>query len=161
MESPMNAAPPRFACDVMLGSTARWLRMMGIDTFYDNQAADADLKRLCLEEKRILLTKDAALHGSMPVGTSRRVEAVHTREQLREIAGAFQLVRFILPPRCSLCNGELAALGKDAVEGLVPSYVFRSQQVFQRCSRCARIYWPGTHLAKISDFIAAVRNACD
>ena len=55
----------------MLGRTAKWLRLLGFDAFYDNKAADAALKKLCLEEQRILLTKDMALHESMPAGSSR------------------------------------------------------------------------------------------
>ena len=60
--------PPLFACDVMLGRTARWLRMLGFDTFYDNRAGDDDLKELCISENRVLLTKDVALHQAMPAG---------------------------------------------------------------------------------------------
>jgi uncharacterized protein with PIN domain len=157
----MSPAPPRFACDVMLGSTAKWLRMLGIDTFYDNRADDAGLKRLCLEEKRILLTKDRALHESMPAGASRLVEAVHLREQLEEIAACFQLDRFSLPPRCSVCNGELAAIAKESVKDLVPPYVFLTQERFQRCAQCRRLYWPGTHLERIAERIARIRKACE
>lgn len=153
--------PPLFACDVMLGSTAKWLRMLGIDTFYDNRAADADLKRLCREEKRILLTKDVALYQSMPAGASRLVEAVHLREQLEEIATFFQLDRFSLPPRCSVCNGELAAIEKELVKDLVPPYVFRSQERFQRCAQCRKLYWPGTHLERIVAALAGIRKACE
>ncbi len=157
----MSNAPPRFACDVMLGSTAKWLRMLGIDTFYDNRAADADLKRLCREEKRILLTKDRALYGSMPAGAGRLVAAVHLREQLEEIVGAFRLDRFDLPPRCSVCNGELAEIAKERVQDLVPPYVFRTQERFQRCALCRRLYWPGTHLERIVDRIAKIRKTCE
>ena len=156
--SPM-IAPPRFACDVMLGRTARWLRMLGFDSLYDNQAADADLKKLCLMEDRVLLTKDLALHRSMPAGTSRLVEAVHTREQLEEIVGTFGLERFPLPPRCSVCNGELAAIEKGMAQGLVPPYVFRTQGRFQRCRGCHKFYWPGTHLARIAELIVELRKA--
>lgn len=151
---------PRFACDVMLGRTARWLRMLGVDTFYDNRAADADLKRLCLEEGRVLLTKDGALHRSMPAGASRLVAAVKPHQQLQEIAAAFRLGRCELPSRCSLCNGELAAVGKGEVEGLVPTYVFGTQENFQRCRLCRRIYWPGTHAGGIARLIGEVRKSC-
>jgi len=156
-----NSTPPRFACDVMLGSTAKWLRMLGIDTFYDNRAADVDLKRLCLEEKRILLTKDVALHESMPAGASRLVAGVHPREQLEEIAAFFQLARCVRPSRCSLCNGDLAAIAKESVKDLVPPYVFRTQERFQRCVQCRRIYWPGTHFERIAERIARIRKACE
>jgi len=63
--------PPLFAADVMLGRTARWLRLLGFDTFYDNRAGDDALKQLCLQEDRVLLTKDVALHQAMPACASR------------------------------------------------------------------------------------------
>jgi uncharacterized protein with PIN domain len=155
----MSAIPPRFACDVMLGRTARWLRMLGFDTFYDNHANDDELKELCLMEKRLLLTKDVALHKAMPAGSSRLIEAVHPRQQLMELASALHLDRFALPPRCSLCNGALTAIDKDLLRGLVPAYVFRTQSSFQRCVLCRKIYWPGTHLGKIVQVCEMIRKA--
>lgn len=151
--------PPRFACDVMLGKTARWLRMLGLDTFYDNRAEDDELKKLCLRENRCLLTKDAALHAAMPAGLSRLVGAVHPGEQLQEIVSSFHLERLDLPPRCSLCNGTLTAIEKDLVKDLVPPYVFLVQNRFQRCQRCLKIYWPGTHLNKIAQTCANIRKS--
>ena len=155
------SSPPRFACDVMLGRTARWLRLLGFDTFYDNKAEDGDLKKLCLGENRVLLTQDVALHKSMPAGASRLVAAVQPRQQLQELASAFRLDRLSLPPRCSLCNGELAAAAKEEVAGRVPPYVFRTQDSFQRCRLCRKIYWPGTHAGGIARLIGVVRRSCE
>jgi uncharacterized protein with PIN domain len=151
--------PPLFAADVMLGRTAKWLRMLGIDTYYDNHAGDDALKQLCLEENRVLLTKDVALHRAMPAGTSRFVASVYPRQQLEEIIAAFRLDRLTLPPRCSLCNGVLASIEKEMVKDLVPPYVFRTQSGFQHCRRCNKIYWPGTHLGKITGFIENLRKS--
>jgi uncharacterized protein with PIN domain len=150
---------PRFAADVMLGRTAKWLRMLGFDTYYDNQAGDDALKRLCLQETRILLTKDVALHAGMPSGTSRLVEAVYPRQQLEEIICFFGLQRFALVPRCSLCNGELETIEKGQIKEAVPAYVFRTQTDFSRCRNCQKIYWPGTHLGKIIQFIGNIRKS--
>ena len=152
--------PPRFACDVMLGRTARWLRLLGFDTYYDNKAEDEDLRELCLGEHRVLLTKDGALHASMPPGTSHCVSAVGPRRQLQEIAAACALARFPLPSRCSLCNGRLDTVGREEVAGRVPPYVFATQVSFQRCRLCRKIYWPGTHAAGISRLIVAIRRSC-
>jgi uncharacterized protein with PIN domain len=155
------SSPPRFAADVMLGRTARWLRMLGFDTYYDNRAGDDALKILCLKENRVLLTKDVALHKGMPTGSSRLVEAVYPRQQLEEMISVFHLEQFTLPPRCSLCNGELATIEKDLLQDLVPPYVFRTQSTFQRCSGCNKIYWQGTHLNKINRFIERFRKVSD
>lgn len=152
--------PPRFACDVMLGRTARWLRLLGFDTYYDNRAADDGLRDLCRAETRILLTQDVALHESLPAAGSRLVRAVHPLQQLEEIAAAFGLGRFSLPCRCSLCNGALRTVGKEQVSGRVPPYVFGTQEAFQRCERCGKLYWPGTHAAGIARLSGVVRKAC-
>jgi len=156
----MSSVPPRFACDVMLGRTAKWLRLLGFDVFYGNTAADAELKELCLRERRLLLTKDVALHESMPRETSRLVESVYPRQQLIELAAALRLDRFSLPPRCSLCNGELAAIARERVRELVPPYVFSTQERFQRCGQCLKLYWPGTHLDKMARIREMIRKAC-
>ena len=150
--------PPLFAADVMLGRTARWLRLLGFDTFYDNRAGDDALKQLCLQEDRVLLTKDVALHQAMPAGASRLVEAVYPRQQLEETMTVFRLDRFSLPPRCTVCNGGLAAIDKALVRDLVPAYVFRTQSTFQRCGQCQKIYWRGTHFGKITKFIENIRK---
>ncbi|HUU06185.1 MAG TPA: Mut7-C RNAse domain-containing protein [Patescibacteria group bacterium] len=154
----MSARPPRFAADVMLGRTAKWLRMLGFDTWYNNKAKDNELKTLCLRENRVLLTKDVVLHETMPAGKSSLVEAVYPRQQLEEIVAAFHLNEFSLPPRCSLCDGELAAIDKSLIKDMVPPYVFRTQTSFQRCRSCQKIYWPGTHLGKITKFIENIRK---
>lgn len=157
----MGIVPPRFACDVMLGRTAKWLRLLGLDTFYDNRAEDDALKMLCRHENRVLLTKDVALHKDMPAGSSRLIAAVHPREQLQEIVAVFQLAGLALPPRCPVCNGELAAIAKGLVKDMVPPYVFRSQNSFQRCRNCQKTYWPGSHLARIAFFLKNLSKADD
>jgi uncharacterized protein with PIN domain len=156
-----NLLPPLFAADVMLGKTAKWLRMLGFDTYYDNKAGDETLKRLCFHENRVLLTKDVALHDTMPIGTSCLVEAVHPHQQLEEIATVFRLDRFHLPSRCSLCNGKLATIDKELVKALVPPYVFCTQTNFQRCCHCQKIYWRGTHMVKIVKFIKTIGKFSD
>ena len=52
---------PRFVVDGMLGSLARWLRLLGYDADYDNRRDDAELVRLARAENRVLLTRDQEL----------------------------------------------------------------------------------------------------
>jgi hypothetical protein len=157
----INPLPPRFAADVMLGKTARWLRMLGFDTFYDNRASDADLKELCNKENRVLLTRDTMLHQSMAAESSYLVLQNLPRQQLAEISRIFGLAKFKLQPRCSVCNSELFAIEKIQIREKVPPYVFNSQSNFSQCRQCQRIYWPGTHLAKINLFIEKIKKLSD
>ncbi len=140
---------PAFAADVMLGKTARWLRLLGFDTFYANDAGDDFLHALAIREGRFLLTRDHGLHRRMPEGGSHLVAADRPRQQLPEIVSRFHLDRFRLPPRCSLCNGTLAAVTRDFVEARVPPFVWATQPAFSRCDGCGQLYWPGTHAARI------------
>lgn len=43
---------PRFAADAMLGRLARWLRVLGYDTSYDESLADPVLVQLAEERSR-------------------------------------------------------------------------------------------------------------
>jgi hypothetical protein len=48
-----------------------------------------------------------------------------------------------------VCNAALEEIAKSAVAGLVPPYVYRTQAQFRRCPACGRIYWRGTHWARM------------
>ena len=49
---PLPELPPsRFAADAMLGRLARWLRVLGYDTSYDESLADTVLVQLAAAER--------------------------------------------------------------------------------------------------------------
>ena len=150
--------PPRFAADVMVGKLARWLRILGYDTFYSNRAEDPYLKSLCRSEDRILLTKDRELCRQLGNTRGYLVESVHFQDQLTEVFHGFGLGRFELQPRCSRCNGALLSIERARVENRVPPYVFLTQKVFSICKVCGKIYWQGTHLARIRRFAALIQS---
>ncbi len=142
----------------MLGKLARWLRLLGFDTFYSNRAEDAFLKELVRREERILLTRDSPLHWSLDAGRSYLVKTQELAGQLHEVGQRFRLDRFPAVPRCTICNGELRSIAKAEVENLVPPFVFKTQQEFNRCLACAKIYWPGTHWQRIRGFAGLVQE---
>ena len=53
----------KFIVDSMLGSLARWLRMLGYETDYDSRADDKILLEKTHLENGILLTRDAELYN--------------------------------------------------------------------------------------------------
>ncbi len=59
---------PRFLADVMLGSLAKWLRILGYDTVYDNRIADDHLIGRCRAEQRTALTRDVKLAQRLKSG---------------------------------------------------------------------------------------------
>ena len=136
---------PRFAVDSMLGSLAKWLRIMGYDALYFHRGEDADLERIALREGRLLLTKDQEIvkRGNCP---SILIRSDRLSHQLREVIGELSLRwEGRTFTRCLICNLPLVPLEREKARDRVPPYVYQTQERFMTCPGCGRIYWPGTH----------------
>lgn len=143
----------------MLGSLARWLRLLGHDTQYFNDIEDGELVKLAKEENRILLTRDTRLMERRPIA-KREVRAVlivadTLDDQLDQLKHDLSLKQE-QPPFCTICNKALQPLTIEQVRGKVPAYVSRTQREFKYCAACGRYYWRGTHWRGISARFAAL-----
>lgn len=144
----VDSKDERFIADVMLGRLARWLRALGYDTEYDSTINDQDLAQRALSENRILLTRDVEL-------TRRRglvfliIEGDALATQLKQVVSALHLPLKGAFSRCLDCNGKLVDSSRAEVEGKVPPFVLATQTRFRRCPRCGKIYWRGTHWARM------------
>ena len=134
----------KFVVDCMLGSLAKWLRLLGYDTLYANRASDRELVRVARAEGRILLTRDLALSRSRNV-SAVFVESQQLPEQLRQTITVLGLSPTESLSRCPVCNGELQAVPVEVVADRVPPYVAQTQTQFHVCRTCSKVYWPGTH----------------
>jgi uncharacterized protein with PIN domain len=128
----------------MLGRLAKWLRLLGYDTGYDNTASDAELARRARAEERVLLTRDHELADRRGVRTLL-VESEVLQEQVREVWNALGPPPDPALSRCAICNQPLQPIARDEIVDRVPPYVHRTQSDFHCCPQCRRIYWPGTH----------------
>ncbi len=148
---------PRFSVDEMLGSLARWLRIMGYDASYEKDMTDSEILASARAEDRIVLTRDKEL--AMRAGKSGMlVESDNIDEQLRQVIERFDL-KFNEPlTRCSICNAELEEIPPEAVEGEVPPLVKERQKEFFRCRGCGQIYWKGTHWENILKRLREMEN---
>lgn len=136
----------RFLLDCMLGSLAKWLRLMGYDATYA-QLEDDLLILKARNEKRVLLTRDAELarHSYRKLGVHTfLIKSTNLTEQLKEVTSEFNL-----KPKetsfCPLCNVGLKPAKKKSIIGKIPPYVFKTQERFTQCPECHRLYWRGTH----------------
>lgn len=133
---------PQFIADHMLGSLARWLRMMGYDTVYDKSMDDAAIAESARAGSRFILTRDQEL--SKEPG-AYYLESDNLESQLKAVATRFGLKFNEDKIRCSVCNGQLSELAKSDAVGSVPEGALQANDKFWRCSRCGKVFWKGTH----------------
>ena len=142
---------PRFAADAMLGRLARWLRVLGYDTFYESAIADPVLVALAANEDRILLTRDRHLLRELRPLRALEVRRDAPLEQLQELVAALGLP----PPselftRCILDNAPLSApLAPEEFLGLLPEDFGDVPGPVRRCPGCGRLYWGGSHVRRM------------
>jgi len=145
---------PRFVADVHLGRLAAYLRMLGFDTLYRNDAPDEDLARASTEQQRILLTRDRGLLKRGTVTRGYCVRQTLPREQLAEVLERFELARLAAPfTRCMACNGDLKRAAKEEVADRLPLGVLGRHEEFLACPACGRVYWKGTHYQRMSKLV--------
>jgi uncharacterized protein with PIN domain len=139
---------PRFSADEMLGSLARWLRLMGYDTWYERDSTDTEILRRATLDERVLLTRDKKL-AERAKEQGLYIQGRDQDDQIRQVALAFDLVFDERLSRCTACNGELMPVGKEEASEGVPEGALRSNEQFFRCRSCGKYYWKGSHWTNI------------
>lgn len=151
-------APP-LLCDAMLGGLARWLRALGHRAAFEPFIADADLVRRAAAKGEIILSSDAPLFERRafrgPVRGLFVPRHAPIEEQLAFVMRKLALP--VLPPRCMACGGALAAVVRAMVADRIPREL--PAQRFSQCANCARVFWHGTHWARIAKVREAMRAA--
>ncbi|GAB3958852.1 Mut7-C RNAse domain-containing protein [Actinoallomurus acanthiterrae] len=155
---PLPVTPPRFTLDVHLGTLARRLRLVGVDTDYHNDIDDDALIDLANREKRILLTQDRGLLRRRKLWFGAYVRGSDPDEQFGDVLDRFA------PPlapwsRCTACNGLLAPVGKETIEHLLEPGTRRSYDDYARCGACGHLYWKGAHHDRLAAIVEAARRA--
>jgi uncharacterized protein len=147
-----------FILDGMLGSLARWLRMMGHDVIYSNMMDDLELLAIAKKENRFLFTRDLALYQQ---ATAKGIEAYYVEgvtepERLAEIARRFQIPLAVdmEKSRCPKCNGKLNPVSKEEVVDKVEKNTLIYYDAFWLCPTCGTVYWQGAHWTKIRAVLA-------
>ncbi len=146
-----NDLPPvncevRFIADSMLGTLAKKLRMLGLDTEYYSDVDMGELMYRCKAESRILLTKNRKLVDGLGIsvwmvtGDGYWEEFLSIARLLSESGAGYKFLC-----RCTQCNGGLIEISGENVKEEVPPHVLRTCSRFMKCSGCDRVYWKGTH----------------
>jgi uncharacterized protein len=156
---PVPLRDPRFVIDVNLGRLARLLRVLGFDVWWSSDADDQTLADVSLGQQRILLTRDRGLLKRRAITHGLFVRSDHPEEQTLEVIRRLDLAQRLAPfTRCVRCNGRLVAVTKDEVVDHLEPLTRLYYDDFSRCSECGRIYWRGSHHARLVSFVEGLRN---
>lgn len=149
--------PLRFVLDVHLGKLATYLRLLGFDTLYWNDADDSELAQISHQHSRLLLTQDRGLLKRSIVTYGYAVRAEQPEAQLMEVIERFQLQSAVAPlQRCPRCNGELKPVPKADIYDQLPEQTRQHYDEFAQCQNCQQVYWKGSHYARIQALIERV-----
>ncbi|MEU2727582.1 Mut7-C RNAse domain-containing protein [Streptomyces griseoviridis] len=147
-------APLRFLLDVHLGTLARRLRLLGVDSAYEStDIGDPALAARSAEQRRVLLSRDRGLLHRRELWAGGYVYSTDPDAQLHDVLDRF---RPELAPwtRCTACNGLLRAATKEEVADQLAGGTRRSFDVFARCGACGRAYWKGAHHEQLETIVA-------
>jgi uncharacterized protein with PIN domain len=148
----------RFVVDGHLGKLARNLRFLGLDTAYDNQLDDPQLLAVMVAETRALLTRDRRLLMHSIVADGYCPRSADPTEQTFEVLRRFDLGSELRPfTRCIECNALLEPVDKASVLDRLEPLTRIYYDDFRRCTGCGKIFWRGSHFAKLEGFLERVR----
>ena len=128
----------------MLGSLARWLRLMGYDTRYERDSGDTEILQRAILDDRVLLTRDKKL-AERANAQGLYVKDRNLDDQIEQVRVAYGLAFNEDLSRCTACNGELMSISKEEASRGVPEGALRSNEQFFQCSSCGKFYWKGSH----------------
>lgn len=148
----------RFLCDEMLVRLARLLRAAGYDTYLASGGEkDVALLHIAREEGRIVLTRDrrlaaAALPESVLID-GRGVEA-EADSLTRNVVLDWDFAPFT---RCVMDNARLREATAAEI-GRMPAQAQALPGPFRACPACGRLYWPGSHVRRMSERLSGLSS---
>jgi len=141
----------KFACDVMLGRLARWLRAGGHDVFYQRDIDRSALLRVAREQGRTVLTRAQNYRELAEIPPYLILTGDDLDGWLTQVYQAFPDLdpnRGFLS-RCMECNALLEKVDKEAYKDKIPPKAMLLTGRFSRCPSCHKLLWPGTHVERI------------
>ena len=151
-----------FLVDAMLGNIARKLQLLGFDSEYYSDIDDLKLIEKAKNEQRIIISKDRNLIAR---AKKQDVKSVYVTkgneiEQFLEILKCVPLELNTISgdtARCTKCNSPTSEIPKSEVIDKIPEKVLEYNDKFWKCDNCDQVYWEGTHIKKLEEFLDNVK----
>ncbi len=152
-----------FFCDAGLGGLARWLRAAGYDALWVPGIDDDQLLREGRRLSATILTTDSMLMErrllrDRVIPSYWLPPTLSIAEQLAAVFREFGLA--LRAPRCMACGGELRRESKEHLTTRIPPRTYRWLDAYYVCARCGKIFWHGTHWARIVGVLQLLPGPC-
>ena len=110
----MPDGPARFILNIHLGKLARYLRLLGFDTYYIiDGMSDADIASIASEEQRIVLSRDVVVLKRSLIQFGYWLRSTNVEEQLKEVIERYVIKQNVEPfSCCPMCNGLVNSVDK-------------------------------------------------
>jgi len=151
-----------FLVDAMLGNIAKKLRLFGFDSEYFSDIDDSKLIEKAKNENRTIISRDrllidrakkneiSSIYISKEKELDQFLEILETTHlQLDEISGN--------TARCPKCNSSTSQIEKLKIGNKIPQGVLEYNDKFWKCEGCDQIYWEGTHIKNLQEFVHKIK----
>lgn len=140
----------KFIVDQNLGSLTKWLRFLGFNAVQIKLNLKDPQNLPKPELDTFILTRQKSLPGKFNRTDLITLTTDQTESQLEEICRRLKLKPYRGSlTRCSTCNRTLQPISQSEAEGRVPDFTSHRQQQFFECPTCHKVYWEGSHQARI------------
>jgi len=153
---------PTFFVDAMLGNIARKLRLSGYDSQYFADIDDDKLIDSAKKENRIVVSSDEELiKKTKKLG----IKSIYVTKK-EEIEQFFEIISVKLKgiqingsvARCPKCNSLTELVDKNSVKEKISQRVIKLNDKFWKCKSCNQIYWEGTHIKNLQNFVGKINE---
>jgi uncharacterized protein with PIN domain len=117
-----------------------------------------------MNEQKLLVTRDRGLYLKISK-MGKKCLLLLDNDEVRDLVFILKDcdIKYVEPvpnvnTRCTICNGILNKIDKTMVSNPIPEKVYKSISNINRCSKCLKIYWDGTHVQNINLFIGNINN---
>jgi hypothetical protein len=152
----------KFIADINLGDIVKYMRVLGLDLYYDPLLSTREIIEISKRENRVILTKSRKLLKFKDVSHGIFIRPGTTTEQIRRIIYYLDIKDKIKPfSRCLRCNTLLDIVLKEKILDRIPSKTKEFCDEYLQCQSCDKIYWKGTHFINMKKVVRQILDQAE
>jgi len=146
-----------FIADINLGKLAKYMRVLGLDLYFDPMLSPREIVEISNKENRIILSTSRKLLKFKDVSHGIFVRPGTTVQQIKQIIDYLDIKDVVAPfTRCLQCNSLLDTVPKEQILDRIPPKTREHCDAYVLCRSCDKIYWQGTHCIQMQKVVRQI-----